>query len=436
MDKRIPEIQGQKATDGSGKYSKKRPFTTALWEALRIALDSIWNHKMRSILTLLGIIIGIVSVVTVGGAIGGLGEYISNSISSTLGSNTFVVDRFARMNISAEEWEKIIKRNKELHREDFLSVQEKCESCDAMTPMLRTRSDAKRGNRTAYETQVTGAGEDLLKIQSLKLAEGRFLSSFDVVHARPFAIIGAQVRNELFGTAEALGKEIKIGSDNFDVIGVEEENGKMMGRSLDTNIYIPYTVFLKNYGLNQSIQFRVRSPSEQLLEYTQDEVRQILRSRHKLKPKMEDDFDILGSKTVQETVAKVTGTIQSAAFGITFISLIVGGIVVMNIMLVTVTERTVEIGTRKAVGAKRSDILLQFLIESGLLASFGGALGILISYILCLVLSGITPFPMQISIGYILMAMITSGGVGLISGIYPAYKASKLNPIVALSKES
>jgi putative ABC transport system permease protein len=435
MDLKMPEIKEKIAPKKSNRMSKSRPFANTLWEAFKIAIDSIWNHKMRSILTLLGVIIGIVSVVTVGGAIGGLGDFISNSISSTLGSNTFIVDRFIGMNISAEEREKRIKRNKDLNREDLFSIQEKCENCNAITPMLRSRDDAKRNSRTFFEASITGANDDLIKIQSLKLAEGRFFSSFDVFHTRPFAIIGSQIRNELFGTAEAIGKEIKIGSDNFLVIGVEEENGKMMGQSLDANIYIPYTAFLKKYGLHRSIQFRVQAPSEQLVDFSQDEVRQILRARHRLKPKMEDDFDILGSKTVQETVAKITGIIETAAGAITFISLLVGGIVVMNIMLVTVTERTVEIGTRKAVGAKRSDILLQFLIESGLLASFGGALGILVSYMICLILGQVTPFPMHISVGYIILAMVASGGVGLISGIYPAYKAAKLNPIVALTKE-
>jgi putative ABC transport system permease protein len=436
MDIKMPEIKQNKTANTDSKIIKSRPFANALWEAFRIAIDSIWNHRMRSILTLLGVIIGIVSVVTVGGAIGGLSDFISNSISSTLGSNTFIVDKFFGMNASTEEWEKAIKRNKDLKREDLVGVQEKCVSCDAITPVLRNRDDAKRNNRTFYEAQITGSNEDLTKIQSLKLAEGRFFSNFDVFHTRPFAVIGSQIRNELFGSAEAIGKEIKIGSDNFIIIGVEEENGKMMGQSLDANIYIPYTVFLKKYGLHRQMQLRVRAPSEQLIDYSQDEVRQILRARHKLKPKNEDDFEILGSKTVQETVSKITGIIEMAAGAITFISLIVGGIVVMNIMLVTVTERTVEIGTRKAVGAKRSDILLQFLIESGLLASFGGVLGIIISYLICLIVGQVTPFPMHISMGYIILAMVASGGVGLISGIYPAYQASKLNPIVALTKES
>jgi len=192
---------------------------------------------------------------------------------------------------------------------------------------------------------------------------------------------------------------------------------------------------LKKYGPRQSIQFRVKAPSSEALETTQDEVRQILRARHKLRPNQEDDFDILASVALQEAVGEITSIVATAIIPITLISLVVGGIVVMNIMLVTVTERTVEIGTRKAVGAKRSDILLQFLVESALLASFGGVLGVLLAYAVSLIIRATTPMPMHITIGYILMAILTSGGIGLISGIYPAHKASKLDPIVALARE-
>jgi len=209
----------------------------------------------------------------------------------------------------------------------------------------------------------------------------------------------------------------------------------MGSQSLDSNIYIPYTTFLKKYGTRRSIQFQVRAPSAETLESTQDEVRVILRSRHKLKPNREDDFDILSSEAVQGMVSSFIGAVEVAVIPITFISMVVAGIVVMNIMLVTVTERTVEIGTRKAVGAKRSDILLQFLVESALLASLGGALGVLLAYFVCLIIEATVGIPMRITIFYVLLAILASGGIGIISGIYPAHKASKLNPIVALMRE-
>jgi len=315
------------------------------------------------------------------------------------------------------------------------AVAARCESCMAISPMMRRSSDVKRGGQILYDAPVQGVSEDMPKIQALDLEEGRFFSAFDVRQARPFVVIGADVRDEMFGTAEALGKEIRLGSDKFVVIGVETRSGSMMGQSLDRNVYIPYSVFLKRYGSRQSIQFRVRAASEETLDDTMNEVRQILRSRHKLRPNRDDDFGMLASDAVQEMLGQVTGAIALVVTPITMISMIVGGIVVMNIMLVTVTERTVEIGTRKAVGARNSDILLQFLVESALLATFGGAIGILFAYGACALIDMATGFTPDISVGYIIMALLASGGIGIISGIYPAYRASRLSPIVALAKE-
>jgi putative ABC transport system permease protein len=419
----------------STKKTSRLRFGAALWEAFRIALDSIWSHKMRSVLTLLGIIIGVASVVTVGGAINGFGTFASERISANFGSNTFMVSRFPMTGVSADDWELIVRRNKNITREDMEAVVERCESCQAITPMMSRNSDVKRAGQILNDIRVQGVSQDMPKIQALDLDEGRFFSAFDVKQARPFIIIGAEIRDELFGTAEALNKKIRLGSNKYTVIGVEKRNGSMMGQSLDRNTYIPYTMFLKRYGSRQSIQFRVRAASEETLTYTMDEVRQILRARHKLKPARDDDFGMLASDAVQEMLGQITGIIAMAITPITMISLVVGGIVVMNIMLVTVTERTVEIGTRKAVGARRSDILMQFLVESALLATFGGAFGILLAYGACALVERAAGLPMNISIGYIVMALLASGGIGIISGIYPAYRASKLSPVVAIAKE-
>jgi len=218
-------------------------------------------------------------------------------------------------------------------------------------------------------------------------------------------------------------------------VGVEKRKGSFFGQSMDASIYIPYTVYLKKYGSRQSLNIRVKAPSASTIESTQDEVRMIMRSRHKLRPNQEDDFDILASTAMQQSVGQFTGAIAAVVTPITLISLVVGGIVIMNIMLVTVTERTAEVGMRKAIGARRRDILLQFLIESALLASLGGMIGLLLSYVLSGIIRSATPVPMTITFGYILLSLLTSGGIGVISGLYPAIKAAKLDPIVALSRE-
>ncbi len=415
--------------------SRKMRSSAALWEAFCIAVDSIWTHKLRSMLTLLGIIIAIASVVTVGGAIEGVGAYVWSQLSSTFASNSFLVARLAGVNISAEEWDKRIKRNKSLHPEDMLAIEGLCDDCEAISPMMRGTDTLKRGSKVTYDVTISGVNADMPKIQSVDLSEGRFIAPSDVAHGHPVAVIGSQVCEELFGPLDALGKEVKIGADNFTVVGVQAPKGNMQGQSMDKTAYIPYTVYLKKYGTRQSIAFQVKAPSDATVDSTADEVRQILRSRHKLKPNKEDDFDILASSAIQKTIGEITGMIAAVIIPITLIGLVVGGIVVMNIMLVTVTERTVEVGTRKAVGAKSSDILLQFLVESALLATIGGILGLLLSYGLCTIIENAVGFPMRITIGYVLLAIFTSGGVGMISGIYPAYRASKLSPIVALMRE-
>lgn len=427
-------MQAKQAKSAIPKHGERRSSLTAVWEAFFVAVDSIWSHKLRSALTLLGVIIGVASVVAVGGAIEGFGAYLSGTLSSVFGNNTFILGQILSAD-SYDEYEKKIKRNKPIYLEDLRAVDARCDDCDAISPNMNAIDDAKYGSHTFYEARVSGVSADLPKIQELELAEGRFVSDIDVTHARPYAVIGAQIRDDLFGPVDALGKQLKLGGDRFAVIGVEEKQGSVMGQSMDSNIYIPHTSFLKKYGLRRSIRFRVKSSSDESFEATQDEVRQIMRSRHKLRPSQEDDFDIIGSETIQEAIGEFTDAIAMVVTPITLIALTVGGIVIMNIMLVTVTERTAEVGVRKALGAKRGDILLQFLIESALLASIGGGIGILLAYAVCAIVELTTPVPMSITATYILLAIATSGGVGLISGIYPAFKASKLDPIVALSRE-
>jgi putative ABC transport system permease protein len=433
MDMNPSQFQKPEDSTGFNKNPRRRSYT-ALWEAIGIAIDSIWCHKLRSMLTLLGIIIAIASVVTVGGAIEGLGAFAWSQLSSAFASNTFLVSRIIRAN-SMEEFEKKVKNNKSIYVEDMQAVEERCESCEAISPMLQGTDAVKRESMVSYDVTVSGVSADLPKIQALDLSQGRFITDPEISHTSYTTVIGSQINEELFGPVDAIGKTIRIGADKFTVIGIAESRGNLRGRSLDKIVYIPYSTFLKKYGTRQSISFQVRAPSDATLQSTADEVRQILRIRRKLKPNRDDTFDMLTSSTIQETIGSIIGMISSVIIPITAIGLVVGGIVVMNIMLVTVTERTVEVGMRKAVGAKRSDILLQFLVESALLATLGGLLGLGLAKILCIIIESAVGFPMRITLFYVLLSIITSCGVGMISGIYPAYRASKLSPIVALMRE-
>ena len=435
MNATITQLEYPAIVGTAARARRRYKGLASVWEALRIAADSIWTHKLRSFLTLLGIIIGVASVVTVGGAIEGLGLYVNDRLVSTFGSNTFIVARIARINLTDDEYEQLIKRNKRIRLDDMRAIRERCDGCAAVAVMLRSTDDVKVGSTTFYDASVNGVSADVPKIQTLEIAEGRFFSSYDAERARPVAVIGSALRQELFGPVDVLGKEIRVGGDSFAIVGVEKENGSFFGQSLDNNVYIPYTAFLKKYGIRRSMDVRVKSPSAEAMQATQDEVRTIMRVRHHLRPNQEDDFDILASDAIQKAVGQFTGAIAMVVTPITLISLVVGGIVVMNIMLVTVTERTQEIGLRKALGARKRDIMLQFLIESSLLASLGGAVGILVAYGISMIIRGTTPIPMAVTLGYIMLALLASGGIGLISGIYPAHRASKLDPIVALSRD-
>lgn len=429
-----PKGETRETSHGTQKRLKRFGNYTALWEAFRISIDNIWAHKLRSFLTLLGIIIGVASVVTVGAAIEGLGHYVSDSLEGVLGSNTFSITRIGRVR-SFEEYEEKIRRNKPVYLLDMKLVMEKCGGCEAISPDMGRSDTVKRGDLVYEEARISGISEEYPKIQELDLSAGRFLSPFEVSSGAQVAVIGSKIRDELFGPVDPINKDIRISGDKFTVIGVEEENGSLMGRSLDTNIYIPYTAFLQKYGTRQSITFKVKAPDAESLHYTQDEVRQILRTKRKLRPNQEDTFDIVATEEVQETIGQLTGMITVVIMPVILISMVVAAIVVMNIMLVVVTERTKEIGMRKSVGARRKDILLQFLMESALLASIGGGIGVLLAYAISTVIKALTPVPMYITLMYVVFAILSSGVIGIISGIYPAYRAAKLDPIIALTRD-
>src|SRR5215510_3528563 len=404
-------------------------------DAAKIALQSIFAHKLRTFLTLIGIIIGVASVVIVGASISGLNTYVVTAVSKMLGVNHFMIARFAfQGRRTPEQWERAMRRNKRLYIEDYEWLRDNCKSCLEVGATAGASVNLKHNGHETFFTNIMGVTANMVDIEDKTIAEGRFIAPHEVDHSALVCVIGAEVKEKLFEGRDPIGQTLKIQNAPMTVIGVEEKRGTFMGQSMDNHLYIPLLTFGHLFGRRQSLAIHGKASGIDTFPYTIDEARMVMRNRHKLIGEEEDTFGLVNTGDLRGSIDQFTGAIALVVTPITLLSLLVGGIVVMNIMLVSVTERTFEIGLRKAVGARRKQILVQFLIESSLLAAVGGALGLLLAAGVSWGISALTSFPMTITIWYILLSLSVSGGIGLIAGIYPAYKASRLDPIVALSK--
>jgi putative ABC transport system permease protein len=405
-------------------------------DAARIALQSIFAHKLRAFLTLIGIIIGVASVVIVGASISGFNSYILTTITKILGVNHFMVAQFAAEGrVTEEQWERMQRRNKRIYLDDYVWLRERCASCKEVGANVGANINLQRNGKETFGTQIWGVTENMVDIEDKTISEGRFIASHEVDHSSLVCVIGTDLKDKLFEGIDPIGKTLKISDVPMTVIGVEDKRGTFMGQELDNNAYIPITTFGRLFGRRKSVNLHGKANNPEALDLAIDEARLIMRNRRKLFGNEDDNFGIVNTKSFASSVDQFTGAIAMVVTPITLISLVVGGIVVMNIMLVSVTERTFEVGLRKAVGARRNQIMMQFLIESSVLSAVGGALGLLLAVGISWAVRLTTPIPMTITIFYVLLSLIVSGGIGMIAGIYPAYKASRLDPIVALSTE-
>jgi putative ABC transport system permease protein len=411
-----------------------------LWEAVQIAVASLRANKLRSFLTVLGILIGVSSVVAVVAITEGLDRYMSDKVLE-LGSKSFTVQKMPDVITSREAWLEAQKR-RDVTLADLETVKRACTACVEVGAMQAISRTAKVGRVTQENVRVMGITENIPRIGSLRdLESGRHLIQDDVEQARNVTVIGTDLVEAFFGSLEPLGREILIDGHALKVVGVAEKKGSVFGESQDNFVWVPISTFRKLYGSRRSVTLQAEARSMAAFESAQDQARVAMRVRRHLKYQDADDFNIETGESVMELWQNATRGIYVVTIVVTAISLAVGGIVVMNIMLVSVSERIREIGVRRALGARRGDIRRQFLIESVILSGFGGVLGVLGatlgSLFLARVLGGLmsVDFTAPVRLWAVLLAMGVSSVVGLVAGIYPASRAAALDPVVALRSE-
>jgi len=399
-----------------------------------MAMSSLWANKLRTFLTLLGIIIGVLTIISVVSIIQGLNTYVYTKMAF-YGANDFTVTKFSMFGVSLEEFREQMKR-KDLTMEDMRTIKDRCTECELIGATASNNRMVKFGSQFIRNVEVRGVTHmDHMIGTVVELERGRHILKEDEDHSRSVCIIGRDVVNELFPTLDPLGRRIKIGSQPFLVVGIGKEKGKLLGMSQDNYVRIPISTFLKIYGSRRSIDINIHTASQEQMMRAQQEVRTILRSKRHLAYGESDDFAFRTSDTFIDLYKSATQGIYFAMIAISAISLLVGGIVIMNIMLVAVTERTKEIGIRKAIGARRQDILMQFLIEAAALSTTGGIFGVLSGFLIAKAVSAATSLPSTLDPTSVVVAILVSGSVGLFFGLYPASKASKLDPIEALRSE-
>ncbi|MBI3668499.1 MAG: ABC transporter permease [Acidobacteria bacterium] len=408
--------------------------SVALGETLRLALDALRSHKLRSFLTLLGVILAVTTLVAVMSVVEGLNVYVSDKVAN-LGANVFVVDRFGIIT-SWDEWTKA-QRRPVVTVEEYEALAADMQQAQQVAAIEGTLSDIRYSSDLIEDVNLLGVTPNYGEVRSMTVSAGRFFNDTDERHRSPVCFIGADVAQRFFPSVDPIGKSVRAGSQTYQVVGVAKAIGSVFGQSQDKFVLIPFGTYLKTrHTQRSSITLFVQARHAELMEAAQDEARMLLRARRHLRWDDPDNFGIVGSASITSLWEKLTRNIFQLAVGLTSVFLVVGGIVIMNIMLASVTERTREIGIRRSLGARRRHIVMQFLVESAVLAAAGGFIGIVLALGIGAVVRATTPMPITTPARAVLTALTLSTGVGLFFGIYPAVRAARLDPIEALRAET
>jgi putative ABC transport system permease protein len=402
-------------------------------ESAGIALSAIWANKLRSFLTVLGNIVAVTSIIAVVSLIQGMNAYVTDAILSDVGADTFQVQRYP-ITRTDEEFEKV-RNNPRLTEDDADAIRAYSDNVSAVSTQARNSAEMTYGTEMLESVSIRGVSREYILFSDYEAERGRLISPSEIDRRRNVVLLGSKTAERLFKDEEPVDKVVRIGGLHFRVVGVNEEKGSMFGQSQDEFAVIPLGSFYKLFGSRGGLEITVKPRSPDLVQTAMDDAIEAMRIERRLKPKEPDNFGMFTSETLLAIYRQATAGIFAVLIGVVALSLVVGGIVIMNIMLMVVSERTREIGLRKALGARRRDIIWQILTESVTLSTMGGFVGTGLGFVLAMIVAALTPLPASVEPWSVVIGIGITAVVGLFFGLYPAMRAARLDPIEALRRE-